>query len=109
MWNESDVVIEIDEVEANLMLVSITCPAGRLGIIGSVFRVGRVLHIDDVHVQGLHPGALGRRGLNSIGRKFLAEADVEEIVIKGSARTTGKSPGERPRGIRFPRQSRPQG
>ena len=88
------------------MLVSITCPAGCLGMIGSVSRVGRALHIDEAHIQGLHPGALGRHGLNIIGCKFLAEADVEEIVIKGSARTTGKSPGERPREIRFPRQGR---
>jgi hypothetical protein len=102
------ITIEIEEVEENLMLVSITCPAGRLEMIGSVSQVGRALYIDDAHVQGLHPGALGRHGLNSIGRKLLAEADVEEIVIKGSARSTGKKPGERPREIRFPRQGRSQ-
>jgi hypothetical protein len=109
MWNENDVVIDIEEVEETLMLVSITCPVGRLDMIGSVSRVGRVLHLDNAHIQGLHPGTLGRHGLNSIGRKFLAEADVEEIVIKGSARTTGRNPGTRPREIRFPRQSRAQG
>jgi hypothetical protein len=109
MWGEDEVAIEIEEAEGTITLVSITCPAGRLFMLGSVSRVGRTLHIDGAHVQGLTPGALGRLGLNNIGRKLLAEADVEEIVIEGSARTTGKKPGARPQAIRFPRQGRSQG
>jgi hypothetical protein len=54
-------------------------------------------------VQGLTPGALGRAGLNAIGRKLLEEADVDQIVIQGGARTTGRGKGRRPRPFRFPK------
>jgi hypothetical protein len=71
-------------------------------MIGSFSRIGRVLRVDGAHVQGLAPGALGRAGLNAIGRKLLEEADVDQIVVQGGARTTGRNKGERPRPIRFP-------
>jgi hypothetical protein len=83
------------------MIVTITTPAGTIEIIGSVTLRERVLHLDRVHVQGLTPGALGRSGLNAIGRKLLEEADVDEIVIEGGARTTGRNKGKRPRPFRF--------
>ena len=41
------------------------------------------------HIDGLKPDALGRAGLNAIGRKVLEEADVDQIIIEGSVRTTG--------------------
>jgi len=86
------------------MIVTITAPVGVLEMIGAVTMIGRTLRIDNVHVQGLAPGALGRAGLNAIGRKLLEEANADEIVIKGGARTTGRRKGEAPRPIRFPRR-----
>src|SRR5262249_54053589 len=86
-----------------VVIALIKTPVGLLQMIGSVFRVGRVLHIEGAHVQGLTRGALGRAGLNAIGRKLLEEADVDTIVIKGGSRTTGKNQGKSPRRIIFPR------
>ena len=102
MWASEEITIEIGLVEDEVMIVEITTPAGMVQIIGNVTRVGRVLHVRKAHIDGLHGGALGRAGLNAIGRKLLEEADVDEIVIEGGTRTTGKNPGRPPRVFRFP-------
>jgi len=82
--------------------VAITTPVGVMQLLGTITVRGRVLHIDGAHVDGLTPGALGRSGLHAIGRKLLVEADVDEIVIQGGTRTTGKCKGKKPKPIRFP-------
>jgi hypothetical protein len=102
MWTDDQITVEIEAADHPVMIVTITVPIGVIEMIGSVTRRGRVLHLDRVHVQGLSPGALRRAGLNAIGRKLLEEADVNEIIIQGSARTTGRNKGKLPRPIRFP-------
>jgi hypothetical protein len=102
MWTEADVTVEIDEADENVMLVVIATPVGKLQIIGNITRIGRVLHVHKAHADGLHPGALGRAGLNAVGRKLLVEADVDEIIIEGGTRTTGKNVGRPPKPFRFP-------
>jgi hypothetical protein len=102
MWTEADLTVEIDEADEDVMLVAITTPVGKLRIIGNITRIGRVLHVRKAHADGLHPGALGRAGLNAVGRKLLVEADVDEIIIEGGTRTTGKNAGRPPKPFRFP-------
>ena len=102
MSKSDQITVEIEVADHPVMIVTITVPIGVIEMIGSVARRGRVLYLDRVHVQGLRPGVLGRAGLNAIGRKLLEEADVDEIVIQGGARTTGRNKGKLPRPIRFP-------
>jgi hypothetical protein len=104
MWTTEDITVEIEDAEDSVMIVAITTPAGVVRICGSVTVVGRTLRIDGAHVGGVSPGALGRAGLNVIAQKLLMEADVDEIVIQGSARTSGRYRGKVPRAIRFPRR-----
>ena len=102
MWSPADITVEIEDAEDSLMIVVITTPAGVVRICGSVSVVGRRLQIEGAHVGGLAAGALGRAGLNAIAQKLMMEADVDEIVIQGGARTSGKYRGKIPRAIRFP-------
>jgi hypothetical protein len=102
MWSATDIEIEIDLVEDPVAILVILTPIGVLELIGSFSLVERVLYIDRAHVQGLSVGSLGRAGLNAIGRKLLEIADVDQIVIQGGVRTTGKNKGKLPRPIRFP-------
>jgi hypothetical protein len=99
--------IEIEDVDHPVAVLVITTPAGRLSLIGSVSIVERVMRIDRAHVEGLTVGALGRAGLNAIGRKLLEVADVDEIIVQGGTRTTGRTKGKIPCPIRFPRTPRP--
>lgn len=103
MWSASKISVELDDAsEGSIWIVRIDTPAGAIELIGEVIKVGRVLHVNRAHVQGLSRGALGRAGLNTIGRKLLEEADVEEIIIQGGARTTGARPNRVPSAFRFP-------
>jgi hypothetical protein len=106
MWKSDQISVEIDDVEHPVAVLAITTPVGTLRLIGSISIVERIMRIDRAHVEGLKMGSLGRTGLNAIGRKLLEVADVDEIVIQGGTRTTGRSNGKVPRPIRFPRQAR---
>jgi hypothetical protein len=96
------ITVEIGLVDGDVMIIEVTTPVGMVQIIGKVTRVGRVIHVGGAHIDGLHGGALGRAGLNAIARKLLEEADVDQIVIEGGTRTTGKNPGRPPKVFRFP-------
>ena len=104
MWHSDKITVEIDVAEGRLVIVRIIVPVGSLTLMGTLSRVGRVLYVEGAHVGGLSPGALGRSGLNAVGRKLLEETDAEEIIIAGSARTTGRRSGRVPWTIRFPKR-----
>ena len=92
LFRAAEITIDIEEIARSsppIVLVVISTPIGEIRVVGSVEIVGRVLHIDGAHIGGLMPGALGRAGLNAIGRKVLEVANVDQIVVQGSARTTG--------------------
>jgi hypothetical protein len=108
MWTADQISVEIDDVEHPVAVLVIATPAGSLTLVGSVSIVGRVMRIDRAHVEGLEVDALGRAGLNAIGRKLLEVADVDQIIIQGGTRTTGRTKGKVPRPIRFPRQTHPE-
>ena len=103
MWSLDQITIEIELADHPTALISIATPKGIIRLLVSVSMSGRVMRIDDAHVGGLEAGEIGRAGLNAIGRKLLEEADVEEIIIQGATRTSGKYRGKRPHPIRFPR------
>jgi len=102
MWESDQIIVEIDDAELSEIVVIIMTPMGVLRLMANVSIIDRTLRIDRAHVEGLKPGALGRAGLNAIGRKLMELADVDEIVVQGSTRTTGRNPGNKPRPIRFP-------
>jgi hypothetical protein len=108
MWSPDRIAVEIVDADHPVLEVVITTPIGAMNLVASASIVGRVLRLDGVHVDGLAPGALGRAGLNAIGYKLLEVADVEEIIIQGGTRTTGKHKGKVPSAIRFPHPARPR-
>jgi hypothetical protein len=101
MWTDADILAEY-EIDGPVVSIILSTPVGVVSILGEMTIVGGELHIIRAHVGGLSPGVLGRSGLNAIGRKLLELANVEKIVIQGSARTTGKRKGTVPRKISFP-------
>jgi hypothetical protein len=106
MWSNDQIAVEIVDADHPVLEVVVTTPIGVMTLMASASIVGRVLRLQGVHVEGLTPGALGRAGLNAIGRKLLEVADVDEIIIQGGARTTGKHKGQVPSSIRFPHSVR---
>jgi hypothetical protein len=103
MWTSDQITVEIDDVEHPELIVIVTTPVGAMSLMANVSIANRVLHMDRTHIGGLKPGLLGRADLNAIGRKLMELADVDQIIVQGSARTTGRNAGKTPRPIRFPR------
>lgn len=103
MWTTADLHVQIEEAEHPTAVVTVLTPAGTVKLMAELTLVGGVLRATDAHahVQGLHPGALGRAGLNAIARKLLEETGADTLVVEGFSRTTGVRPGRRP--FRFPR------
>src|ERR1700687_824899 len=105
MWSSDQISVDIVDADHSVLEVVVTTPIGTMNLVASVSIVGRVMRMDGVHIDGLTPGALGRAGLNAIGRKLLEVADVDQIIIQGGARTTGQNKGKLPRAIRLDRTS----
>jgi len=103
IWASDQIFVEIEDVDHPEIVVVVATPIGDLRLLANASISNRALRLDHAHVEGLKPGALGRAGLNAIGRKLMELADVDEIIIQGSTRTTGRNPGTAPRPIRFPR------
>jgi hypothetical protein len=101
MLTDAAIIVEY-EIDGPVVAISLTTPLGVVNILGEMTIVADELHIIRAHIGGLYPGALGRAGLNAIGRKLLEMSDVEKIVIQGSARTTGRRKGKVPWKICFP-------
>ncbi|AWN51463.1 hypothetical protein DK412_06995 [Methylobacterium sp. 17Sr1-1] len=104
MWTSAQITITIEEVYGNTVLVRIALPVGVLEVIGEADFRGRELRVTNAHIQGLSPGALGRAGLNSLGRKILEIYDVDVVHVAGASRTTGRNPDRPPRPFRYPRR-----
>lgn len=106
MWPLDQITIDIGDadnsIEPPIVMIRITTPAGIIELLGAAWYDGRTLHISEAHIGGLSRGACGRAGLNAIGKKFLEVAVVDEIIIQGAARSTGRNVGKVPRAIRFP-------
>ena len=82
------------------VLVRITTPVGEIGLIGEARIEQRTVYIDQAHVGGLAANALGRRGLNAIGRKLLEVAQGDPAKFNTPqrcgiyGRDTANSPNE---------------
>lgn len=98
-------MIAIDEVDPDgeTFLATIHIRGLILQVAGRILTwTAKDLHIAEVHVQGGTPGSLGRAGLNELGRMILRECNVQNAVIEGAVRTTGRRRGSKPDPIRFP-------
>jgi hypothetical protein len=105
-WLPEDITaidLETDACEDDLATIRITTPAGVIEIMGIVDFQGRTLLVRNAHIQGLRANAVGRANLNVIAKALLERIDCDEVRIEGAARTTGASPGHRPREMRFTR------
>ena len=97
MFTASEVEIRLTDVDHPVVLMEARTPVGVVEIIGRITIEGRVLHALAVHIGGLEANAIGIAGLNAIAQRVLEEADVDQIIVEGGVRTTGRGLGKRPR------------
>ena len=93
------------EFDENVISLKILTDEGEIEIIHAFERKGSVLYIMDLLVTGPGGKTLGYVKLRSLIRDFSnwakERADVTEIVVQGSKRTTGAAPGRVPGPIKI--------
>jgi hypothetical protein len=95
--------------ERAIATAKVETSVGVLMVMAEVLLDGRQLVLRGLHIHGETVGVneLGIAGLRRVVRELMEELDVDEIVIRGSVRTTGSSPGRAPREFRFARKVHP--
>ncbi|MDO1581476.1 hypothetical protein [Rhizobium oryzicola] len=107
-WTEADVVIDVyfDPTlsEGDFLTLSISTPVGDIQVLGHVefFEPGTLI-FSDAHIAGLTRNALGWAHLRQVMNIALERGGFDEIIIKGSSRSTGANPGHIPRPFRVSR------
>jgi hypothetical protein len=95
--------------ERAIATAKVETSVGVLMVMAEVLLDGRRLVLHGLHLHGANVGVneLGIVGLRRMVREVMEELDVDEIVIRGSVRTTGSNPGRAPRELRFAREVLP--
>lgn len=105
MQDDAAISFDLDDelTAGSIATLLVRTPWGEIRIMGEIVEVGGRLHARGVHVSGVGPNRLGTAGLATIARAFAEVFDVDEILVEGAARTSGASPGRRPRPFRWHR------
>ena len=73
--------------------------AGPVEVLAALVRVGDELVLDRLSIDGAGPGSLGLKRIRDLARRFARSQGASRVRIRGTARTTGASPGKLPRDI----------
>lgn len=107
-WTNADVEIVVytdsDLSEGDFITLSISTPVGDIQVLGHVaFLEPGTLIFSEAHIAGLAGNALGWVHLRQVMNIALERGGFDEIIIKGSSRSTGANPGHVPRPFRVAR------
>jgi len=107
VWTAADIEIAIvDEMSAgSIVTVRLSTPAGELLMTAEIESYGRELVLAGLHIQTetLRPNYLGWARLRQLARAVAEKVDVDVIIVKGAARSTGAHHGRIPSDLRFTR------
>jgi hypothetical protein len=108
MWDAACLSFEVDAdlTDHPVVTIVVQTPDGALRIMGDLELDGSTMTLLGVHVQGAQANAVGAGNLKLLARLVIERMELDELVVEGAARTTGASPGRRPRVLRFTRDLR---
>jgi hypothetical protein len=107
LWRPDQIAFEMreDETDDPVVTASIASPAGEILAMAEVEERGRVLCLRNLHLQGPGANAIGTGNLRVLAEVVMERLDYDGLEVEGAVRTTGASPGHRPRPLRFTRRS----
>ena len=73
--------------------------AGQIEVIAKLLRHGDDLILEGFSIDGAGPGSSGLGKLRQLGRQFGAQQGARRLIVRGTTRTTGASPGKQPREV----------
>ncbi|GAA4160711.1 hypothetical protein GCM10022217_25170 [Chryseobacterium ginsenosidimutans] len=89
-------LVEIGTIEDDVMIFSSKIGTETVeGVTNFSVKDGK-LHLNQLHLQGSSAGMVGRQALWNIAKDLGKQFNVEEVVIQGGKRTTGKYKGQVP-------------
>jgi hypothetical protein len=110
MWTSHDIRfddIDYDATEHPVVTIRIVTPVGLIEVMAEVAVDGHSLRLQRLHVQSaVEPNEIGHANWRLVAAMVMERMDYDEIIVEGAVRTTGASPGRRPRPIRFARRVR---
>jgi hypothetical protein len=111
LWRPDEIAFDIieDETDDPVVTAWIRSPAGEIVVMADIEEQGRVLFLRQLHVQGPGANAIGPGNLRTLAEVVMERLDFDALEIEGALRTTGASPGRRPRPLRFTRRPRAPG
>jgi hypothetical protein len=109
LWNVHEISFDFvgDLTDDPVVTLTVTTPAGPLTFLAEPAMEGTTMVLKGLHVLDSAPNAVGPGSLMVIAQAVMEGMDLDGLLIKGSVRSTGASPGHRPRDLRFARRVRP--
>jgi hypothetical protein len=108
MWTVHDLEIELEDelTDGQVVTARIATPGGVLLVMTEVEQQGCELTLDRLHMHGerLGPNELGPHRLRQLANAFMEWMDLDAVIVKGAARTSGARRGNLPRPLRFTRK-----
>ena len=110
LWRPGDITFDIiaEDTDHPVATVSFITPVGELRIMAELEEQGRTLRLLGLHIQGATANAIGTGNLRVLADAVMEKLDYDAVEVEGAVRTTGASPGRRPRCLRFTRRSGPE-
>jgi hypothetical protein len=109
-WEPEDVKFEFEgeATSGEVLTVRIETPVGAIFAMAIPREVGRTLVLDGFNIHSdAGARATGWTNLRMLAELVMERMDYDEIVIQGTARTTGARPGRIPGRLRFTRRDVP--
>ncbi|HRB72190.1 MAG TPA: RHS repeat-associated core domain-containing protein [Flavobacterium sp.] len=94
--NKLKSVVKIGAIEDDVMMFSAKIGDETVEGITNFTVKGNKLHLNQLHLQGSSSGQVGRANLWNIAKELGKKHNVEEVIIQGGKRTTGKYKGTVP-------------
>jgi hypothetical protein len=108
LWNTRDISFDFvdDMTDDPIVTLRVSTPVGLLTFMAQPVISGTTMVLKGLHAQDSTANAVGPGNLMVIARAVMEGMELDGLVIKGALRSTGASPGHRPRDIRFARRVR---
>ena len=110
MWAPGDIKfddIDYDATDHPVVTIRMATPVGLIELMAEIAGDRQSLRLQRLHVQSVvEPNEIGHANWRLVATMVMEVMDYDEIIVEGAVRTTGASPGRRPRQIRFTRRVR---
>lgn len=101
LFSSSKNIVKIEEIEDGVMIFSAQIGEENIQGVTNIVVKNKQLIWDQLHIQGSKAGNIGRENLWNVAKDLGKQFKVNEVLIQGGKRTTGKYIGTTPSPIKI--------